>query len=69
MMKCLAPERLGEARVMEDSTHTLNEPVIKGFSDAIVLRGVMCGETMLRALLLKECGEFIASELTASVRA
>ena len=54
---------------MEDSTHTLNEPVIKGFSDAIVLRGVMCGETMLRALLLKECGEFIASELTTSVQA
>ena len=43
-------------------------PLCEGFSYAIVLRCIMGGEAALSAFLLKEFGEVVAGEFTATIR-
>jgi hypothetical protein len=65
--KSFSPEILGELGMVEDCTDMFHELAVEGFGYAIVLGCVVGGEVTHGAFLLKELGELVASELTATI--
>ena len=53
----------------KEGLDSLHEPVVKGFHDSVVLRGVMCGEAMLSPLLSEEVGEGTTSIFAPTIGA
>ena len=49
------------------SASALKKMAVQGFSYAVVLRCIMGGEAALSAFLLKEFGEVVAGEFTATI--
>ena len=67
MLDCLCPEGFGQSQLVEHSSHTFEHSSIEGLSYAIMLRRVGHRKTSLGTLVAQIIGEFLTSELTASV--
>jgi hypothetical protein len=65
--KSFGPEILWELRMMEDRVDMFHKSPVEGFGNAVVLGCVVGGEVTHGAFLLKELGEFVAGELTATI--
>lgn len=61
----------GSSGVQSDAikSRALEKAAVEGFGNAVVLRGVMCGEAALCAFLLEEFSKLEAGILTATIRA
>lgn len=69
VVHCLQPKELWESALNKKGSDLLHEPVIKGFHNFIVLRGVVCGEATLSPLLSEEVGEGTTGIFAPTVRA